>query len=367
MTKGALRIGPIQLYCILTQAQIGSAVISIAGDINEESGGSAWISCLAGGVINCLFVYLVCLLASKAPNSNVFHMLMQRLGGVFGRLLLASLACFYAIIAYVILLNWLYTTHLWAYERTPRTVLLLIFISVCIYLILKPVTVYARFAVLTTCFVPVLVIFTAYSYKDWSMENLLPLIDRGPLNMFKGSIIVLWALAGIEFMLILPRYVNHMDAKKVLRIALYSNGTTMLFYSFSVFSSTALLGPDMISNIREPLLYQMKAISFNIIERMDLIIISLWILFVVMSFCSYFILFVSSLAAILKKKEETPLWLTIGCGSLFFIAGIWSWSASQLDLLHHYFDFWVGVVSFICIAGLLLILKMRGTKGAEQS
>lgn len=366
MTTGTLRIGSVQLYCILLQAQFGSAVISIASHLNKISGSSAWISCFIGGVLNCLFVFFIWLLASKASTSNVFQMLMQRLGGGLGRFLLVILACIYAIIAYVILLNWLYTTHLWAYERTPRAVLLLIFICVCIYLIVKPVSVYARFAVFTTCFAPIFLIFAAYSFPDWNFDYLLPLIDRGPLNLFKGSIIVLWAFAGIEIMLVLPQYVNHLDTKKVLRIALYSNGSTMLFYTFCVFSSTALLGPDMIAYTREPLLYQMKAISFNIIERMDLIMITIWILFVLTSFCSYFLLFVSSIAAMMKRKQETPLWLTIGCGCVFFLAGIYRWRANELDRLYNYLDNWVGVVSIGCIAAIVLILKMKGTKGAEK-
>jgi spore germination protein (amino acid permease) len=367
MTKQAQHIGPFQLYCVLMQAQFGSAVISIASDINDKSGTSAWISCLIGGVINSLFVYLIWVLAIKAPKSNVFRMLMQRLGGLIGRCLLAVLACFYAIIAYVILTNWIYTTDLWAYERTPNGVLLFIFIAVCIYLIVQPIIVYARFAVLATFFAPVFVIFAAYTLKDWNTYNLLPLIDAGPLKLLDGSIVVVWALAGIEIMLVLPRYVHHIGANKVLRIAMYSNGTTVLFYTFCVLSSTVVLGTDMISYIREPLLYQMKAISFNIIERIDLIIISIWILFVVTSFCSYFILFVSSIAAMLNKTEKTPIWLVIVCGGVFFIAGMWRTSADQLDRLHHYINYWVASMSFGLIAGILLILKMLGTKGTERS
>ncbi|RIE05267.1 GerAB/ArcD/ProY family transporter [Cohnella faecalis] len=340
MNKQALRVGPFQLYCILMQAQFGSAVISIASDLNDKSGTSAWISCLIGGLANMIFVYLIWLLASKAPNSNVFQMLLQRLGGIFGRCLLAILAAFYAGIAYVILTNWIYTTDLWAYERTPKWVLLFLFIALCSYLVIQPVTVYARFAVLTTFFAPLFVIFAVYMFKDWNTYNLLPLLDKGPLKLLRGSVVVLWALAGIEILLVIPQYVKHLGARKVLRIALLSNGTTVLFYTFSVFSSLVLFGSEMISYIREPLLYQMKAVSFDIIERMDLIIISVWILFVMTSFCSYFILCVSSIAAMLKKKEEVPLWLALVCGGLLFIASIWRFSADQLDRFHEIINYW---------------------------
>ncbi|NOU66128.1 GerAB/ArcD/ProY family transporter [Paenibacillus sp. LMG 31461] len=350
------RIGTFQLYCIVIQAQFGSAIISIAHAVTAKSGSDAWISCLVGGMVNSLFTYLIWKLACQSPKSTVMQMLIRRLGGISGRFILAIMAVFYAFIAYVILMNWIYTTKLWAYARTPNWFLLLALISICFYLTRQPIRVYARFATFATFFMIFFIVFAAYLLKDWNPYYVLPVFESGPLAILDGSLVVQWALMGVEILLLLPQYVDHMNMRKVLRITMYANWTTTLFYAFCVFSSTALFGKDMIAIIREPLLYQMKAIEFNVVERIDLIIISIWILFIITSFYSYLMLFVSSISAMFKQQQDAPLLITIICSILLFAVSMYAVSADQLDRIHKMIDRLASAVSFGLVTCTLLLL-----------
>ncbi|ANE47728.1 hypothetical protein SY83_17180 [Paenibacillus swuensis] len=367
MNKPIIKIGSFQLYCIFLQAQFGSSILSIANQLNDTSGTSAWMACLIGGGINMVFIYFIWLLVTKAPQSNVFQMIMQRFGNIGGRFLLFILSVLYGIFAYIILTNWIFTTNAWAYERTPAWMLGFIFIALCTYLTIKPISVYARFAVFATFFTPLFIIFAIYTMKDSNIYNVLPILDASPLNLLHGSFLVLWALAGIEIMLVLPRYVQHLGAKKVLRIAMLSNGTTAVLYTFCVFASMIVFGTEMITYIREPLLYQMKAISFDIIERIDLIIISVWILFVMSSFCSYFILFVSSIAAMFKKKEEAPMGIVVCCGGILFIASLYEVDVDMLSFIQQYIDQTLTAVSLVILIIILFMIKLIGMKGIRKS
>lgn len=356
------KLGLFQLYCMIIQAQFGSAIISIAHAVNDKAGPGGWVSCLLGGLVNSLNVYMLWKLMVSAGERNVFQFVMQRLGGFGGRIILTISALLYALILFIILSNWLYTTELWAYPRTPEWFLMLTLFGVSIYLVLQPVRVYARFAVLCTLFVPSFIVFSGYMLKDWNPYYLLPVFEAGPLSILDGAFVALWGLTGAEIMLLLPGYYTHADRTKVLRTAMYASWTTTIFYAFCVFSSTALFGKEMIEYIREPLLYQMKAITLNVIERFDLIIISIWILFIITSFYSYFMLIVSSIAAMFRKQQEVPRPIMYICGTVLFAVSLFQLTADQLDQFQAVTNRFAPLLSFGLLACMLLFAWLTGPK-----
>ncbi|WP_141505635.1 GerAB/ArcD/ProY family transporter [Paenibacillus luteus] len=356
------KLGLFQLYCIVMQAQFGSAIISIAHSVSEKSGPGGWVSCLLGGAANSLFIYMLWRLMMSAGERNVFQFLMQRLGGFGGRIILTLSILLYVLILYIILSGWLYTTELWAYPRTPEWFLLLTLFGVCIYLALQPFRVYARFAVFCTLFMPLFIVLSGYMLKDWNPYHLLPIFEAGPLSILDGAFVALWGLTGAEIMLILPGYFTNADRVKVLRTAMYASWTTTFFYAFCVFSSMALFGKEMIVFIREPLLYQMKAISLNVIERFDLIVLSIWILFILTSFYSYFMLIVSSISAMLKKQQEAYKPITYICGSVLYIICLYQLTAEQLDQLQTMTNRFAPLLTFGFIACMLLLVWLAELK-----
>jgi len=356
------KLGLFQLYCIVIQAQFGSAIISIANAVSEKAGPGGWVSCLLGGAANSLYVYMLWRLMMAAGDRNVFQFLMQRLGGFTGRLILTLSILLYTLILYIILTGWLYTTELWAYPRTPEWFLMLTLFGVCIYLALQPFRVYARFAVFCTLFMPSFIVLSGYMLKDWNPYHLLPVFEAGPLSILDGAFVTLWGLTGAEIMLLLPGKYTHADRVKVLRTAMYASWTTTFFYAFCVFSSMALFGEEMIVFIREPLLYQMKAISLTIIERFDLIVLSVWILFILTSFYSYFMLIVSSISAMLRKQQEAPKPITYISGSILFAICLYQLTAEQLDQLQSVTNRFAPLVSFGLIASMLLLVWLTGLK-----
>ncbi|ACT02190.1 GerAB/ArcD/ProY family transporter [Paenibacillus sp. JDR-2] len=356
------KLGLFQLYCIVMQAQFGSAIISIANAVSEKSGTGGWVSCLLAGAANSVYVYMLWKLMMSAGDRNVFQYLMQRIGGFWGRVILTLCILLYALVLYIILANWLYTTELWAYPRTPEWFLMLTLFGVCIYLALQPFRVYARFAVFCTLFMPLFILLSGYMLKDWNPYHLLPVFEAGPLSILDGAFVALWGLTGAEIMLLLPGHYSNADKAKVLRTAMYASWTTTFFYAFCVFSSMALFGKEMIGFIREPLLYQMKAISLNVIERFDLIIISVWILFILTSFYSYFMLIVSSISAMLRQQREAPRSVTYLSGAILFALCLYQLTAEQLDQLQATTNLFAPIISFGLIGCMLLLLWLTGLK-----
>jgi spore germination protein (amino acid permease) len=356
------KLGLFQLYCIVMQAQFGSAIISIANAVSKKAGPGGWVSCLLGGVANSLFIYMLWKLMMSAGERNVFQFLMQRLGGFGGRVILTLSILINVLILYMILSGWLYTTELWAYPRTPEWFLMLTLFGVCIYLALQPFRVYARFAVFCTLFMPSFIVLSGYMLKDWNPFHLLPVFEAGTLSIFDGAFVALWGLTGAEIMLLLPGYFTNADRVKVLRTALYASWTTTFIYAFCVFSSMALFGKEMIVFIREPLLYQMKAISLNVIERFDLIVLSVWILFILTSFYSYFMLIVSAMSAMLKKQQEAHKPITYVCGCVLFTICLYQLTSEQLDQLQAMTNRFAPLLTFGLIACMLLLVWLTGLK-----
>lgn len=361
-------IGSIQLFCLLFQAQFGLGFLSIPHAVNAYAGSDGWIACLFGGLLNTILLILVWILSKHDRSKTVFQMLLQRLGPYLGRFFILAFAVYAFTICYEALASWIFITHLWAYEYVPAWMLALLLIGGCTYLVSYPTRVFARFAVFATAFVPLFIALICYTLKDADFHYVRPLFSSGFVKIGHGAWESMMSFIGLEILLVLSPCLQ-MPSKSVLRTAIFCNITITAIYMLCVFSSTVIFSSEIINFIRHPLLFQVKTISFKIIERTDIIVLAVWILFIITTLSTYLLLFVSSVTAIASPKKGIKLPALIVSALVLIVLGQRELDVSQLNRVQSFVSLYGPAAVFGIPAMMLMMIYLKkwltGGKGVR--
>ncbi|MBP3965844.1 GerAB/ArcD/ProY family transporter [Paenibacillus lignilyticus] len=354
MKTANLPIGPIQLFCLIFQAQFGLGVLSLPHAVDADAGQDGWIACLFCGLINLVLLLVIWKLSEQNRSITVFQMLRRRLGPWLGGFFNLAIAAYSITVSYETLANWVFISNLWAYENTPSWLLSLLLVGGCAFLVAHPVRVFARFAVFAMAFVPLFIALICYTLKDANLDYILPVFSTGLEKISLGAWNGMMSYAGVGILMVLSPHIQ-MPSKSVLRIAIMANIAITAVYMLSAFSTTAIFSTEMIGFIREPLLFQFKTVSFKIMERTDLMVQTIWILFIMTSLSTYLLLFKSAVTALANARKGIGLASLLAIALILISIGAWKLHVSQLTKLQ---DFIALYVPTAAIGMLLMMLIM---------
>ncbi|WP_412675597.1 GerAB/ArcD/ProY family transporter [Alkalihalophilus marmarensis] len=100
------------------------------------------------------------------------------------------------------------------------------------------------------------------------------------------------SLLGFEIFIILFATTEGSIKTKV-KAATIANVTVTLIYAYLAFTCYIFFSPEEIDLVPEPILYLIKSFSFIVLERTDLIFLTVWMVSVLTSFVGY--LYIASL------------------------------------------------------------------------
>ncbi|SFS46208.1 GerAB/ArcD/ProY family transporter [Paenibacillus sp. BC26] len=368
MKTANLPIGPIQLFCLLFQAQFGLGVLSLPHAVDADAGQDGWIACLICGLINLILLLVIWILSKQNRSITVFQMLRQRLGPWIGGLFNLAIAAYSITVSYETLANWVFISNLWAYENTPAWMLSLLLVGGCAFLVSNPVRVFARFAVFTMAFVPLFIALICYTLKDANLDYILPVFSTGLAKISLGAWSGMMSYAGIGILMVLSPHIQ-MPSKTVLRIAITANIAITAVYMLCAFSTTVIFSTEMIGFIREPLLFQFKTISFKIMERTDLMVQTIWILFIMTSLSTYLLLYMSAVTALSNARKGVRLPALLAVALVLIGAGAWKLNVSQLTKLQDIIALYVPAAAIGMVLMMLIMVYLHkwlsGRKGAR--
>lgn len=310
-----------QLFFLIIHTQIGGGVFSLAFETHKIAGKDGWISVLISGVLIEILILLYFILLKKYPNMNIFEISIALFGKFMGKAitLIYILFFIYTEIALVTLYSRLLNS--WIAPQTPTWVLSALITLISIYLVKENLRIMARFFIIS--FFPfVIILFLAtYTVKDLNILYILPVGKSGIINILKGTKESILSMLGFDLILIFSPMV--LGKKKTqIRTLTLSNLFITLFYTFIVFLCLTFFSPIEIGLVPEPLLYMIKGQSLMIIERTDLVFLSIWIIFFTTSFMSYLYATCVGTASLLNgrnhKKFIPYISILIFIMSLFF-------------------------------------------------
>ncbi|MEH7245332.1 endospore germination permease [Neobacillus niacini] len=341
-----------QLFFVIVQAQIGISLLSIPFKAHKYAKGNAWISVIIAGLIVQIFVLIIWMLMKRHKGKTILEISQTVLGKYIGNLVNFSYLLYGVLVMSNVVILYADIIERWILETTPKTVMIFLIIATGIYLGKQNLRVIARFFTIVNVLVFLLFVLSFFAFSNnLSFTNLLPISQSSFTDMFKGSTQVTSALLGFEILLFIFPFVLGQE-KQMLKKMTSAIATVVIIYLYFAVLTLATFSQKEIAIVPEPVLYMLKGLNFRVVERIDMIFLSYWIIPMTTSFVVY--LYIASSAAgkmFHKGKRKYPVWyLSI---LVFGIAYFFS-DAIQIQTFNHY----TAVISLIFIFGIPLFLLL---------
>lgn len=343
------RITQGQLMFFVVQSQVGVGILSLPHKLQAIAKGGGWISALIAGMAVQIIILILWALCKQFPSDTIYNFLPKITGNVLGNLLCFGYIGYFLLSAGTVLAAFADVLERWVLQETPRWALLILTLLTCMYLVKENVRVIARLFVISSLTIIVMMILSFIGYARVNFTYIFPITEAGWGNIFKAANEALFPLVGYEVLLVIYPFVEGNSGGK-LKAASLGNMLITLFYTFEVFTSLIIFSPEVMPAVSEPLLYMLKGFSFQVIQRIDLIFLSVWVFIVTTATVSWIYMAAVGLARFFHQgehKKAVPYVIFI----LYILALI-----AQDPSISDFYDRMIKIGHYIFVVGLPLIL-----------
>jgi spore germination protein (amino acid permease) len=345
-------ITKFQLFFIMIQSQIGVGLLSLPNVVQETANGDGWISTLFAGAAVQIMLVIYWHLLKRFPNQIYTEITQKILGRFLGKSINLVIYINFILVGGLATILFIKVINLWLLPLTPEWVVSLLILIACIYLTFSDLRMIARFFVLATSLILLLLVASFLSwFTPKEIQYILPIGKYGFKNILMGSNNSLLAMLGFEGLLFLFPFI--IDNKKgVLKTISTANIFISIFYTYFIFLTLISFSKVQLTQMREPTLNLLRGISYNMVDRVDLIFLSIWIVPMCTSIIAY--LFLASKSMNVKKKNYQKVVLLNGF--ILFLITFIPKDDAIITLFNKYVSYFSYAVVFI-IPTLLLILS----------
>ncbi|WP_245596801.1 GerAB/ArcD/ProY family transporter [Shimazuella kribbensis] len=353
MVKKNSSITQGQLMFFILQAQIGVGILSLPHVLQLTAKGGAWISVLFAGLFLQLVIIIHWALCKLYPSDNIYSFLPKIVGKYLGNLLSLIYSGYFLFTAGMILVRLLEIIHKWMLQETPKWAVLILILVLSIYLVRENLRIITRFFVITSFIIVVMVILSLVGYMNVDFTYIFPITEAGWVNILKTIKDATPAMLGFEILLVFYPMVEGQSNGKLKAVSV-ANLLTTLFYTFEVFTSLIIFSPEELPLVPEPMLYMLKAFSFHIVDRIDLLFLALWFVITFTSLTAYLYAGIVGLGQLFHKGQHKKSLLYVP-----FIVFLISFIPDDTFTILYY-ERMISVAFRILIIGLPIFFLMIG-------
>ncbi|WP_157842781.1 MULTISPECIES: GerAB/ArcD/ProY family transporter [Bacillus] len=306
-----------QLFFLIVQTQIGISILSLPNTVFKNAKWDGWISVLIAGIgIQIIITVIWMLLKNKNKMESIFSKQTLIFGKKIGSFFNLLYILFFIMIFSFVLVLYSEIIKTWILIYTPHWLIVLTLLIPIVYLVRAGLQPLARFYVLTIPIIILIIISIAISYKRVNIFYILPIGYNGLQNILIASKDCIIAMLGLE--VIMVGYTHTKIApKKAYFMSSLANIVVTIIYSFTVFTCSIYFSPEEINIVPHPVLYMTKGFTSPIIERVDLIFVTLWVLLVITTASSYLYMASFGLKYTFKKVNFKAIVIVVGFLSFF--------------------------------------------------
>jgi spore germination protein (amino acid permease) len=338
-----------QLMFFVIQSQVGVGILSLPNKLQATAKGAGWISSIIAGLAVQVIILILWALCRRFPSDSIYSFLPKITGKFLGNLIGFGYIGYFLLSAGTVLSAFADVTGKWVLQATPRWALLLLTLLTCVYLVKENVRVIARLFVLSSLTIIVMVVLSLFGYANANYTYVFPIMEAGWVKIIQAANEALFPLIGYEVILVIYPFVEGTNGGK-LKAASLGNMLITLFYTFEVFTSLIIFSPEVMPTVSEPLIYMLKGFSFQIIQRIDLIFLSIWIFIVSTAIVSWLYMATAGLGRFFHRgehKKATPY-----AALIVFILAMIAQDSSITDL----FGRMIRIFHYTFVIGIPLIL-----------
>ncbi|MDV2683230.1 GerAB/ArcD/ProY family transporter [Alkalihalophilus lindianensis] len=299
-------ITPGQLALFIIQTQVGVGVLSMPYSVFDAGAKTdGWISIILAGVLVQVMVFVFMLLAKRFPTLNLYEILEGVFGKWLGKFFTFLHIIYFISVGILILILFSSILDIWAFPNTPQSIKIGLAVLTATYLAKENVRIIARFHVVVSILMVLIIAITFTAFTHIDVRYILPIGHTGVTNIVMSVKAAMLSLLGFELFIILFSSTEG-SLKQKVKAATLANATVTFTYAYLAIVCYLFFSPEELAFVPEPILYLIKSFSFVVVERTDLIFISIWIVSVMTSFIGYLYIASLGVASLFNKSSHSP-------------------------------------------------------------
>lgn len=336
----------------MIQTQIGVGVLGLPYNVHLDAKGNSWICIVITGLMIQMVLCLYWGLGKKFSHYNLYGYTPVLFGKFIGGAVNMLYVLYGITVMAVILIFAVGIIKDWVLDETPRWILLALLCLTGIYLGKEKAGVIAKFNVIVSSLIVLLLVITLIALYTYPLEfrYLLPITQTGVMEIAKGVTKVYFSMIGFEILLILYPYIKAKKTGSILKAATAANIAVTGIYAYLTIVCDIVFSPKEIELIPQPILYLVKALYIQVIERFDLLFVSIWIVNVLTSYVGYMFLSAEGTAAVaprLKRSVTVPV-----ISAVTFCIALFISTDQEAQVLNDYLL--IATVFFVLVIPVLL-------------
>ncbi|HYF75488.1 MAG TPA: endospore germination permease [Candidatus Nitrosocosmicus sp.] len=352
-------ISPYQIAMIIIMSVISVGVFSVASDAAEAAGADGWLIVALAGALNVLAVYIIVRLNSRFPGKTFAEYSQIIIGTVLGKALTFLFAVYLLMVIAYVTRAFTEVVKMFLLFRTPTEVIMLSLILACTYIVRGGAECIGRIneLIFPILFIPFFVIMF-FGFQQMEFSNMLPSFQTPVDKVITAVPALTFSFGGIELALF---YIGFMrNPKKAYKPAIIA----VLFITFFLVMVTvfciAAFGKNATTQFLWPLVSYIRAISLPglFIERLDGVILSLWMLTVFTTMVSAYFVLSYSISKVIGTKEHKQYVVPLSILIYYFalqpdsLAELYEWGSAV-------FPYAISAFLYVVPIVLLLLAKLR--------
>lgn len=344
---------------------LSTAILLLPSIVVGQAKQDAWLSVILTTINGLLLAWLVVTLGLRFPDKTIIEYSQDVLGKFFGKLI-GALYIFWLIYFESLVVrefgDFLITSIM---RETPLLVFIIAIVFVAWFTVIQGLEVIARTNEFLLPFVvgSILLIVILVS-KDINFKLLLPVFENGFIPIIKGAYTPTSWFGEIATMLMIIPYINSpQKTKKAFAIAVLVVGFLLLIGGIA---SLGVLGSAQSAALEFPFFSLARTIKLvNFIERLDTIIMALWVTGVFIKVTLPFYAITLALAQWFNLKKYQTLALPVGI--LLVALGVFIFdNITQgviiLGLVWPVFAFFTGEIFIPLLILTVAVISKKGVK-----
>ncbi len=308
--KTSQQINSVQFLFIIFQTQVGVGILSLPSTLHSAAGKDGWISIILAGIGFQFVIFTLYFLSKRFSTLSLYEYAPKIVGKWIGTLISIGYIMFAGLTAILVLQLFQISIKTWILPRTPSIIVLSLLSVSGAYLVSGRVKVLGRFNQFITILVVPLIVMILITLRYSDIRYILPIAEDGFIPIFKAAPEGFFSMIGFEMALFVYPYLQNKGKAALVSLTL-SNVAVTCFYTIITLTTYAYFSPGQFEAIQDPTVYMLKGISFLIIDRIDLLFLSIWTVSVLTSFGSYLYISSEGVKTLTKRKSASlPIIIT---------------------------------------------------------
>lgn len=266
----------MQYIFIIHGAQVGVGITTLPRELAQSGGTDGWITLLLTWLVVVFLSILIIWVMQQYPEDTIYDLLKRYFGPYLGSFFQVAWILYTIAISVFVFVSSILVIKIWILPQTQLYSLVLLF-SIPLFLVARNgIRVIGRNAeivfYLTTGFI--LVFLFVLEYANWL--NLRPILKEGWLPVIEGIPNTLFSFLGFELAFILYPFL--MKKNQAIKGIVIANSITLGIYLFVTIICFIHYSPYGIINYVWPPLSLLKVIELPLLERFEVLFLSLYML-----------------------------------------------------------------------------------------